>query len=175
MGCLCRGGKRLFVLPTRATWGNFSPSQRTWWRRAADIFMRPSALLSFLSAFYFLKTAKIGFISRCTTALTLFVWECASVRVPSSLPFLLLLLLLLSSTRPPPHTPPIIEADSASRACTRHTRWLQHLERCLGHYSTPHTPGKGGEEGTRRRRRSSRDKKLIWQVIYALPSLSNGV
>lgn len=165
MCCLCRRGKRLFVLPTRATRGNFSPSQCTWWRRAADIFVRPSAhLLSFLSVFYFLKTAKIGFISRCTTALTLFVWECASVRVPSSLPFLLLLLLLLSSTRPPPHTPPIIEADSASRACTRHTRWLQHLERCLGHYSTPHTTGKGGEEGTRRRRRSSSGdkKKKTW-------------
>lgn len=40
-----------------------------------------------------------------------------------------------TTTHPPP---PIIEADSASRACTRHTRWLQHLERSLGHYSSPH-------------------------------------
>lgn len=98
-------------------------------------------LLSFPFSRLFPKD--ISFISHFITALALFVWECAPKCVPSSSLFLLLLLLflllLLSSTRPPPHThPPIIEADSASRACTRHTRWLQHLECSLGHYSTPH-------------------------------------
>ena len=82
---------------------------------------------------------------------------------PSSPPW------LWHSTRPPPPLlPPIIEADSASQACTRHTRWLQQLERSLGHYGSLHygKRRRGGEE-----RRSSSDKKLIWQVIYALPSL----
>lgn len=144
IGCLCRIGKRQVVLIlTRATWRNFHNSHcnacigEMCCRHFTPPFVH---LLSFPSPVYFLKTTNISFISHFITALALFVWECAPKCVPSSSLFLpLFLLLLLSSTRPPPLThPPIIEADSASRACTRHTRWLQHLECSLGHYSSPH-------------------------------------
>lgn len=120
-------------------------------------------LLSFPFLIYFLKTTNISCLSHFLTALALFVWECAPKCVPSSslfLPLLLLLLLLLSSTRPPPHThPPIIEADSASRACTRHTRWLQHLECSLGHYSTPHyrKRSRGGDKEEEQQLREKTD------------------
>lgn len=118
---------------------------------AADFFIPPT--LPLLPASY------PPFISKwhpSTSALHLpllkvwLVWECVlicmcvyicpvSLLSPSSPPW------LWHSTHPPPLLPPIIEADSASQACTRHTRWLQQLERSLGHYGSLHY-------GKRRRR-----------------------
>lgn len=105
--------------------------------RAADIFI----ILFISSPFHFLNTASLGFAKTAFSQPRLRLY--GNVR-PNACP-LPRYFSSSSSSSPQPahhhtptHPPPIIEADSASRACTRHTRWLQHLERSLGHYSTPH-------------------------------------
>lgn len=123
-------------------------------RSAADFFHPTFSPAPFASPFYFqIATLLVNYASLSSKGMTcvcmgtpVHVYMCAS----ASLSFSLLLSLTLALNPPTITTPPppITKADSASQACTRHTRWLQQLERSLGHYSSPHyrKGRRGGDE-----------------------------
>lgn len=158
---------------TRAS-SQLSPLECTgWWGECCSFFFHPSfsPSLFFFFKWQLFMSATASFWKGMTfVCVGICAHECVcplSLHSPSSPPW-----LWHSTRQPPPSLPPNIEADSASQACTRHTWWLQQLERSLGHYGSSHywKRRRGRDE-----RRSSSDKKLIRQVIYALPLLLDGV
>lgn len=124
-------------------------------------FFTPPLLFSLFSPFFSssqIASLHVSSTSSSSKGMTcVCVGMCVHMCMPAAPP------LPDSGTQPAPPTPlllpPIIEADSASQACTRHTRWLQQLERSLGHYGSLHYGKK--EERKGEERRSGSDKKLI--------------
>lgn len=143
-------------LSTRAS--SSSPAQNAHDEKECCRFFSPHLLSLFASPFYFqmatLHVSSTSFSSKSMTCVCMGMCVHVYVCVPASSSFPLLLSLTLALNPPTTTTPPppIIEADSASQACTRHTRWLQQLERSLGHYSSPHY-------GKRRRGREEEEEE----------------